>query len=114
MNYFQNNCMTWATETFGKEINTNVAERNRRFLEESLELVQALHMTKEQAHAMVDYVFNRPVGETRQEVGGTMVCLALLCSIQNIDMNEAGSTEIARCWNNIEKIRVKQAQKPKF
>lgn len=114
MNYFQNNCMDWATQTFGEKINTDLSERNQRFLEEALELVQSTGMTSKQSHAMVDYVFARPIGETHQEIGGVMVCLALLCSIQNFDMNELGSTEISRCWDNQAKIKAKQAQKPKF
>lgn len=114
MKEFQNECMVWATLTFGATINYDVNERNRRFLEESLELIQSTGLPIEQAHAMVDYVYGRPVGETFQEVGGTIVCLALLCSIHGIDIETAGITEIARCWDNMEKIRAKQAQKPKF
>lgn len=111
---FQDECMLWAEKTFGETINNDVNERNQRFLEESLELVQSTGMTVDQAHVMVDYVFNRPVGETFQEIGGTIITLALLCSVKGYDISYAGAMEIHRCWDNMEKIKAKQAQKPKF
>ncbi|MGK5048792.1 hypothetical protein ACQ4WP_23285 [Janthinobacterium sp. GB4P2] len=98
---------------FGAEISADGAERNRRFLEESLELVQACGCTASEAHQLVDYVFGRPVGERVQEVGGVMVTLAALCLTQGLDMHAAGQTELARIWTKVEAIRAKQAAKPK-
>jgi NTP pyrophosphatase (non-canonical NTP hydrolase) len=98
---------------FGAQISGDGAERNHRFLEESLELVQAGNCTRDDAHLLVDYVFNRDVGEQQQEVGGVMVTLAALCLAYGIDMHEAGETELARVWTKVEQIRAKQAGKPK-
>jgi hypothetical protein len=70
-------------------------------------------MTQEQAHAMVDYVYGRPVGEPVQEVGGVEVTLAALCDASGIDKDEAAETELTRISNDavIARIREKQAGK---
>lgn len=110
---FQQRVQPWLLHCFGAEIAGDKVERNHRFLEESLELVQACGCTQSEAHQMVDYVFGRPVGEPGQEAGGVMVTLAALCLAQALDMHAAGETELARIWPLADKIRAKQAAKPK-
>lgn len=110
---FQGRVQPWMMACFGAEIAADGAERNHRFLEESLELVQASACTASEAHQLVDYVYGRPVGERAQEVGGVMVTLAALCLAQGLDMHAAGETELARIWTKVEAIRAKQAAKPK-
>lgn len=110
---FQGRVQPWMIACFGAEISGDGAERNHRFLEESLELVQACGCTASEAHQLVDYVYGRPVGERAQEVGGVMVTLAALCLAQGLDMHAAGETELARIWTKVEAIRAKQAAKPK-
>ncbi|WP_289241808.1 hypothetical protein [Delftia sp.] len=110
---FQNRVQPWLLACFGAEIAADKAERNHRFLEESLELVQSCGCTASEAHQLVDYVFGRPVGEPAQEAGGVMVTLAALCLANSLDMHEAGETELARIWTKVEAIRAKQAAKPK-
>jgi hypothetical protein len=110
---FQQRVDDWLLKCFGEEIARDKTERNHRFLEESLELVQSLGCTRSEAHQLVDYVFDRPDGETAQECGGVMVTLAALCLASNIDMDECGEIELKRIWANVEKIRAKQAAKPK-
>jgi NTP pyrophosphatase (non-canonical NTP hydrolase) len=111
---FQKSVNRWVIACFGPKIARDKVERNHRFLEESIELVQSTGCTKEEALQLVDYVYGRPVGETAQEVGGVMNTLAALCTAHDIDMLEAGEIEIERCWTKVEKIRAKQAAKPKF
>lgn len=110
---FQQRVQPWMLECFGAEIAADGMERNHRFLEESLELVQACGCTRSEAHQLVDYVFSRPVGQKDQKVGGVMVTLAALCLAQSLDMHAAGDTELARVWTKVEQIRAKQAAKPK-
>lgn len=111
---FQARVYDWLLACFGKDISADVIERNHRFLEESLELVQACGCTQKEAGQLVDYVFNRPVGDKSQEVGGVMVTLAALCEAQELNMQPLGETELARIWTKIEQIRAKQASKPSF
>lgn len=110
---FQHRVLPFLVECFGGGAALDPTERNHRFLEESLELVQACGCTASEAHQLVDYVFNRPVGEKSQEIGGVMVTLAALCLAQNYDMAYCGEVELLRIWGKIDKIRKKQAAKPK-
>lgn len=110
---FQSRVSRWMQATFGPKISADTTERNHRFLEEGLELVQACGCTASEAHQLVDYVFGRPVGDKPQEIGGVMVTLAALCEAQELSMDHCGDIELTRCWSNIKKIRAKQAAKPK-
>ena len=84
------------------------------FTEEALELSQVGGVTKDQAHALVDYVYGRPVGGLINEVGGVLNTLAGVYTFQGIDMMQAGKDEAQRCLDNIDKIRHKSNIKPKF
>ena len=110
---FQDRVQPWLMACFGEMIAGDREERNHRFLEEALELVQACGCTPSEAHQLVDYVYARPVGAPAQEVGGVMVTLAALCLANSLDMHANGETELARIWTKVEAIRAKQAAKPK-
>ncbi|QQN29314.1 hypothetical protein [Pseudomonas syringae group genomosp. 3] len=109
---FQGRVEPWMTACFGAEISADRQERNHRFLEESLELVQACGATSDEAHQLVDYVYGRPTGEPDQEVGGVMVTLAALCLAHHLDMHASAETELSRIWTKVDQIRAKQAAKP--
>lgn len=111
---FQARVQPWLMQCFGEMIAGDREERNHRFLEEALELVQALGATAAEAHQLVDYVFGRAVGEPGQEVGGVMVTLAALCLANGLDMHQLAETELARIWTKVDAIRAKQASKPQF
>lgn len=104
----------WCRAVFGDEIASNVKIRNFRFLEEALELVQSLGCSREDATRLVDYVFNRPVGEPTQEMGGTFVTLYALAAAAGLEPAMAGWDEFNRCCQPdvIAKIRAKQKLKP--
>jgi hypothetical protein len=110
---FQERVQPWLMECFGPMIAGDREERNHRFLEEAVELVQANGCSASEAHQLVDYVFGRPVGEAPQEVGGVMVTLAALCLASDLDMHQCGEVELGRIWTKVEAIRAKQATKPK-
>ena len=93
---YQARVSPWLEACFGTHIATDVTERNHRFLEEALELVQSLGCTHSEAMQLVDYVFARETGEPFQEVGGAMVTLAALCAANGLDMAAAGEVELAR------------------
>lgn len=113
MSNFQDDVKDWMLACFGAEISSDKIERNHRFLEEALELVQATGCTANEAHQLVDYVYGRPTGEPLQEVGGVMVTLAAFCLANKINMEKAGAIELARVWTKVDQIRQKQAAKPK-
>lgn len=109
----QNRMRAWVVACFGKDIADDTTERSHRMLEESIELHQSGGRTREEAHLLVDYVYNRPVGDFEQEVGGVVLTLAALCAARDVSFIDAGEAELQRVWGKIDAIRVKQAQKVK-
>lgn len=113
---YQARVLNWLMNCFSQSICRDTTERNHRFLEEALELVQSTGCKRSEAHMLVEYVFNRPVGDPFQEVGGVAVTFAALCSCIDIDQEWAGDAELARISEPaiMEKVRAKQATKPRF
>lgn len=113
---FQARAGDWAKKCFGLRMATDPRERNQRFAEEAIELVQACGMTKREALGAVEYVFGRPVGEKRQEVGGVYTTLALLCHVQGIDMVGYGEKDLMEinAPEKTESIAKKRHTKPDF
>lgn len=103
----------WVRQCFGPDALGEKETRNFRFLEEALELVQAGGCSREDAHKLVEYVYDRPVGEMGQEVGGVSTTLAALCASQGIDWGYQAGLELRRVNQPevMEKIRIKQASK---
>lgn len=104
---------SWLRKVFGPEVLTDVEERGLRFGEESLELIQSLGITREQAEALVKQVYDKPIGQPDQEMGGTLVTLAALCVVTGLDAEIAYRREFTRCEQPdvIDKIRAKHALK---
>lgn len=110
---FQGRVHRWLLTCFGEKITFDTLERNHRFFEEAAELVQSLGMTREEAHMLIDYTYDRPVGDPKQEVGGTYMTLNALCNANGFDLQQLGEKELTRVWVKMFDIRKKQANKPK-
>ncbi|WP_287099894.1 hypothetical protein [Mesorhizobium sp.] len=102
----------WLMACFGPEISADKVERGDRLLEEVFELLQSGGYDPARVLALRDYVWNREAGEPSQEAGGVMITMAAYCLTHDLDMHEAGETELARIWTKVDKIRAKQAAKP--
>lgn len=113
MKEFQIKVYEWLIKCFGSTIANDRKERNHRFIEESLELVQSLGCTKEEVLMIVDYTYSRPIGKPQQEVGGVIVTLCALCTPNGLRLEACAEAELVRIHNKIELIRQKQATKPK-
>jgi hypothetical protein len=85
MEKYQNRVDEWVQVCFGEQISKDKVERNHRFLEEALELVQSLDCTKSEAHQLVDYVFDREKGEPQQECGGVSDSVFGYCRRQDFE-----------------------------
>ncbi len=109
---FQERVRPWLKACFGVEIMNDKVERNHRFLEEALELTQAGGCTADDAHKLVDYVYGRPKGRIKQEVGGVMVTLAALCLAHKINLHDLAEMELQRVWTKVDVIRAKHDRKP--
>ncbi|WP_282265523.1 hypothetical protein [Stenotrophomonas sp. PS02298] len=110
---FQEGVSDWMAQCFVPSLYSNMTERGDRLLEEVLELLQAHGYDPSRVATLVDYVFNRPVGQPAQEVGGVMVTLAGYCWVAGLDMHAAGDTELVRITQPevMAKIRAKQETK---
>ncbi len=111
MTDYQNKVKLWTNKCFGESVASNVIERNYRFLEEALELIQAGGMPKDVVTAMVNHVFDRPIGDINQEVGGAIVTLASFCNARDLSLEIAANEELNRIEANLDKIREKHQTK---
>jgi hypothetical protein len=112
MHQFQSAVGRWVTTCFGADQVVQARHRAYRYGEESNELLQAVGVTRDEAHQLVDYVYGRPVGEQPQEVGGVMLTLAALCNALGLDMAHCGRSALDEAWVRIEAIRAKERLKP--
>lgn len=111
---YQHRVHDWCKACFGDGDENDPGIRSHRFLEEALELGQALGCTEQEASRLLRYVYGRPVGDPDQEVGGVMVTLAALCHANKLDIADAGERELKRVWDTMDRVRTKQASKPRF
>lgn len=109
---YAENVRAWLFECFGPEVAIDPTERAFRFFEEAAELCQSMGVTEVEALQLLGYVYERPVGEMGQEIGGVMVTLAALCSVTGMSIDILGGHELRRVWSKKEKIRAKHAAKP--
>lgn len=96
----------WVRKTFGDE-SMNTRERNLRFLEEAVELVQSHNITHEEASRIVARVYIKPVGNPVQEMGGVMVTLLALAECQRYDTHECLMREWDRIRNPDDQLKAK-------
>lgn len=111
---FQNHAGRWALYCFDRNLVFNVAERNYRLLEEALEVVQSRALSRAEAHALVDFVFDKPAGDPKSEVGDLIISTAVVCHTAGYDMTEVAEDALARCWKNVDRIKAKQGTKLRF
>lgn len=110
---FQVGVARWMDLCFLPSLYSNMIERGDRLVEEVFELLQSHGYDPNRIATLVDYVWNRPVGEPGQEVGGVMVTLAGYCHIAALDMHAEGDRELQRITRPeiMAKIRAKQEAK---
>lgn len=105
-NAIQRQILQWACQTFGTETAANTGERISRFAEESLELMQSAGMDKTAVLKLVNYVYSRPAGEIKQEIG--QVGVSLLGYAEHIGISaEAEEAEEQAEFNRIRSLPIK-------
>ena len=108
---FQDEVQAWVLQCFDKPEMRTVEERTLRFIEEALELAQAAGMGEDAAQRLVRYVWGRPTGRLRQEVGGVAVTLSALCSAAGVDLEACQREELARVKGASARIRAHHEEK---
>lgn len=86
----------WCAAAFGFAAATSLPQRGIRLLEEACEAAQAAGVNTEMAHKLVDYVWSRPVGELKQEIGGVGVTLLALAAAVRTSADECEAAEVMR------------------
>lgn len=103
----------WVFDTLGAENYNNPQERSVRLLEEAMELAQALEVDRKVLHRLVDYVYNRPVGEVSQELAGSAVTLLACAASTNVSLSDALLKEIERIETPEIRDKVRRRQEEK-
>ena len=86
----------WARRAFGIAQANDQKQRAARLLEEAIEAYQATGANPAMAHKLVDFVFDRPVGELAQELGQVQVCVLLLADAAALDADNEELRELNR------------------
>lgn len=86
----------WCAAAFGADHAASLPQRGIRHVEEAIEAAQAAGCERAMVLKLVDYVFDRPAGELRQEIGGSGLTLLALAQAASISADEAECAEIAR------------------
>lgn len=109
----QDRVASWIQATLGEESATNGPERVLRLVEEALELAQACRVDREALHRLIDYVYERPVGEPAGEIAGVMVTLYGAASALGVLAQVAFENELKRIWQPevMARVRRRQAEK---
>lgn len=87
----------WGVRCFGADHMADKIVRAARFLEEAIELVQAVGLPKDHAQRALDYVYSRPPGDPAQELGGVSNTQYALAGALSLSVAECEAREIARC-----------------
>lgn len=86
----------WGLRCFGVEHMRDKKVRAIRFAEEAIETAQAYGVPQDKVAELVRIVYSRPEGTPIQEIGGSMVTLAVLCHTSGIDLKRAFLLEVLR------------------
>lgn len=78
----------WALQTYGSAVH-GVRYQAFRFIEEALELVQAMGLTKEDVSRTVEYVFARRRGDAYEEFGDVRLTLDIMAESLHISSDDA-------------------------
>lgn len=86
----------WGTRCFGIGQMQDPQTRALRFVEEAVELNQALGVPKDAMHHLVSVVYSRPRGEPTAELGGCLLTLMVLARTLHTDLEAAFQFELRR------------------
>ena len=101
----------WLVDCFGNSITFDKQERNCRFFEEAVELVQAYQFPKWVALAMVEYIYERDPGDPKKEPGDLLIAFLAHCHVNGNDAQVCLEEALENIQVNIAKIREKNLTK---
>lgn len=86
----------WCRNAFGDDQASGLPQRGIRLLEEAIEAAQAAGCERDMSHKLVDFIFDRPAGELKQELGGIGVTVLALAAAANLSADVCETREIER------------------
>lgn len=92
----QSRAEEWALAAFGEEEASSPEQRGLRLAEEAIEAAQAVQCDRAQLHRLVDFVYDRPVGELSRELGGVGLTLLCLAAATKLSADTCESAELDR------------------
>lgn len=103
----------WLRDCVGDDVAENLDERNHRFCEEALELLQACGYKLKDVMSMAAHVFEKePSTDIAGECADVLFVFFPLIKARDIDLGTAFRTALDRNWANSDKIREKNRHKP--
>ena len=86
----------WVRDTFGERTAVSVDLRAARFIEEAIEAVQSAGLPLAELERVARFVYAKPAGELRQELGGVGLTLLAFAAAAGVSADDAESAEFAR------------------
>lgn len=86
----------WCAAAFGFDHATSIEQRGLRLAEEAIEAAQAGGCEAATLHSLIDYIYARPAGALRQELGGVGLCLLAMASAAEFSADDAERDECDR------------------
>ena len=110
---YQARIAEWVNMVFGAVVAADGPERTLRFVEEAVELAQAVGLDADIVHRLVDYVFSREKGEPGKEVAGCAVTLLAAATANGVDAEKELDIELSRIQEPevIARCRRRQSEK---
>jgi NTP pyrophosphatase (non-canonical NTP hydrolase) len=107
--------MEWAKSTFPNSAsNEDPQVRVFIFLEEAIELAQAVGICEEKVFEQVRHVYDKPIGDIDQEMGGTMATLMMAAESLSLDAGLECEKELESAWKRQTQIQAKSKTKVKL
>ena len=108
---FQICAWDWLCLALGRAVARNKRQRALRFIEEAIELAQALGLGEHEIVAEARKVYSQPAHGIEREIGGVLVTLAVLCEAHTLNMERIGDDTLNDNHKRIDQIREKQRGK---
>jgi hypothetical protein len=102
LGHLTNRIAGWVRSRLGEKALMDRQERAARLVEEAIELAQAEGVPEIRIVNVARRVYDRPVGEVEQEIGGIGVCLLAYCHASGFNFVTLTDREVTR----IEKVPV--------
>lgn len=93
--YRQRVILDWVKRMWGQAAMTAV-ERALRVVEEAIELCQAVGVSPDVVHKLVDHVYRKPAGKVEQEIGGITITLLAFAALHGISAEKCERDELRR------------------